>query len=339
MIKKVLSASLIGTLLMLSGCGNSEGESALETQYLLDKGQFDAVIKKVEPRATTSGDYLTLASAYMGKSGFSLTSVVGSVSATNTNNGDEFSSFVNSAASKINPASLEDIGKAIEYYKKVVGNKCTDDKLSLELSAVDSDICLYIGLANVSQSAVAISYIADDVAALTTNAQSDDKLTASACAMQYAFNGTSNFKCTVLPQADVTFTSSQKTYQSINVIVNAKEYEYLLTSVPNGSSVITKGYCSVNDFTTRVDIKPALSNYHVCPITQNADAKELTTESVLISAMNSAFDSIGAAVTADMKKDIDKFKAELLKSSSKTNGVNTQITTQDIINYFNDNNK
>jgi len=339
MVKELIGTSLVSIMLILSGCGNGEGESALETQLLLDKGNFNAVIKKVEPRATTNSDYLTLASAYMGKAGFSLTSLVGTISSSANSNAEGYSSFVKSVATTSNTSSLEDIGKALVYYKKVVGNKCTDKNSAVPLASVDADICLYIGLADVSQSAVAISYITDNVATFSNNNTVDDKLTASVCAMEYAFNGTKNNKCTIISNSDTTFIKSQKTYKNISVLVNANSYEYLLTSIPNGSSIITKGYCTLDDFTTRVDVKPLNDNYHVCPISETNSSADFTTESVLITAMNSAFDSIGSAVTADMKKDIDSFKTELLKTSGRTNGINTKITTQDIINYLNDKNK
>ncbi|MDF1877376.1 hypothetical protein JHD47_06055 [Sulfurimonas sp. SAG-AH-194-L11] len=347
MIKKAFITSLVATTLLFTGCGDeaSEGEDALVTQQLLDKGEFSSVIARIEPTASTSEDYLTLAAAYMGKAGFGLSKIIGIVATSATaTGGNEFSSFIDSASANSTPTALNDLDIAVVYYQKVLQNKCLDKNITL--GAAEADLCLYVGLANVSSTAVTFGYIADDVSVLSDNTgRTDDKLTASTCALEYAFSGTiSDANCTASAESNITFIESNRTYSDINITVNAQVFEYLLTPINPltgvRSTAITNGKCTLNSFSTRVD-DSNVTGYYACPITESSDVNttDITTDEILVNGLNNGLDSIGASVSADVQSDIDKFKEEILVSSGRSiNDANTTITTQDIINYLNSNN-
>ncbi|MDQ7043598.1 MAG: hypothetical protein Q9M34_08755 [Sulfurimonas sp.] len=342
MVQKVLASALLGLVLLFSGCGSSdnEGESALETQQLLDNGQYASVIAKLEGDASSTNDYIALASAYMGKAGFSLSSIIGVVVASaESGNNSTFGSFIENASNESNSQSLQDLDKAVEYFQKVVLNKCTDNNTTL--SGAESDICLYVGLSKVSQTAVAISYITDDITVFNDTNTSDNKLTAATCAMTYAFDGntTSNPDCTISPELNVTFVESSQTYGDINVTVGGEVFEYLISGVTAPkSTVITNGFCTVESFASRVADKNSsdynATTYHVCPIDET-NTTSTTTEEILVSALNDGTDSIGAAASDDLQTDIDQFKNDVLAANGRSiNDANTTITMEDIIQYL-----
>jgi len=347
MKKRFITATIIAATLMFSACGSGgDGESALETQQLLDNGNFSAVIAKLENSASTQSDYLALASAYMGKAGFSLSSIVGSVLASsNSNESSSFSSYVTTSNTNSNNQSLDDLNTAVSYYQKVVKNKCLD--INVTKNSAEKDICLYIGLSKVSQTAVAISYIVGDINVLsdTTNG-TDNKLTTSTCAMEYAVRGTSNAKCSFSSESNVTFTTSNKVYGDINITANGETFEYLITPASGAlrSTTITNGFCTLDAFTTRISDKNASSfnaaTFHACPLNENNVTNDTTTADILVNALNDGVNSIGSAVSADVKAEIDKFKNDVLKSNGRSStDANTTIAIDDIIAYLNQQNQ
>ena len=342
MMKKIVITALLGLSLILTGCGSSEGESQLETQQMLDSGDYAAVIAKLESTASSTSDYLSLAAAYMGKAGFSLSSIVGLVATSAESDDDStFASFIESTQTASNLQSLKDLDIAVTYYQKVLENKCLDENATL--SGAESDLCLYVGLSQVSQTAVAISYITDDVNVLNDDNGSDDKLTASLCAMQYAFDGnsTSNTACTFNgSESNVTFIQNGKIYGNINITIdNNQTFEYLITgSVNPRSTVLTNGLCTLTDFSTRVeDIND--TKYHVCPIDETNSSRETTTEEILVQALNEGTDNIGAATSDETSADVEQFRVDILAANGRENDSNTTITIEDIIKYLDDNNK
>jgi hypothetical protein len=339
MIKKILATSLVVSSLIFSGCGgNSEGEDALATQQMLDNGDFIGVIAKLESRASSPSDYLTLAAAYMGKAGFSISSIIGTVAASaDSTDSSAFSKYIESSKNKSNSKSLNDLDTAVSWYQKVISQKCSNKDANL--TGAESDICLYVGLSKVSQTAVAIGYIADDVSVLTDgNTQTDNKLTASTCAMQYA-NGSLDPKCTaVIKDNNLTFTN-HRSYEEVTFTVNGEAFDSLITFATPKSTAITNGFCKI-DFSGQVSTNPNDPAFHVCPVNQSSDpvAKDMTTEEIIVKALNEGTDSVGVAVSDDVKKDIDKFKQDLIKLRTPAD-ANTTIVVQDVINYLNDKNQ
>ena len=340
MIKRILTTSLVVSALLLSACGDGgEGESVLETQQMLDERNYDGVIAKLENNTTalSDGDSIALASAYMGKAGFSLASIIGIVATNANGTGDAFTAFVKDAVKNSSNDAIGELEVAKNYYNSVLQTKCLDQQGVL--SSSESDLCLYAGLANIAQTTVSISSLTDNINALGKTA--DDKLKASVCAMQYAYDGSSG-ECSVSTNADATFTQSATTYKSIDVTYNGNSFEYLLTKTVPSSTVITKGFCPLDDFSKRVSTKLTTgyeASYHVCPTTEKTTAEEITTQKVLVDALNNSTDLLATVATDDVKKDIEEFKQEILVANGRQNDSNKTLTTTDIIKYLEDNNK
>lgn len=345
-MKKVLASSLLGLALMMSGCGDSEGESVLETQQMLDNGNFTGVIAKLESSASTPDDYINLASAYMGKAGLTLTSIITAITSGGDNNsGDSgFATFVTGISAKANSTALTDLTKATKYYQKVVGLKCAN--LDANLSSSQKDVCLFIGLTSTSTAAVTIDLIAGDISTFGDGSGGDDKLTASTCAMKYALDG-SQGNCTITQDGNVTFAESHKTYKSIIVMPNSSstKYNYLIND--NNRTVLTKNYCQASSFATRTDTDTynasASPKQYACPINESADANDTTTAGVLVDVLNNGLGAISGAASSDTQGDVDQFKCEVLGGNYDGNSCNNasldnNVSEQDIITYLNSQN-
>lgn len=342
MIKKILTVSTVTAMLLLSGCGDSEGEARLNTQHLLDKGDWDGVITTLENSDTnlSEEDNLLLASAYMGKAGLNLSSFIEIVSdsadnADNADNDDALASLIDGVGKKTTDTALSNLKTASNYYAKVVNvDECNSDD---NLTDTQKDICLYMGLSETMKVATTINYIADDVNVLlkdNNNTGSDPKLEASTCAMQYAYDGKMDSECTITNNDELTFENNI-TYPSFLVIVEGNKFEYLSTKLDDehNTTLVTNGFCKLDDFTTRVDIKPD-KNYHVCPIESESD---ITIANVLVDALNNGTNTIVAVADDEMKEDIEEFRNDVLDANHKNKGED--ITVEDIIAYLNENNK
>jgi len=339
-LHKILISSLMTITFMLSGCNSdSEGESRLETQNMLDKQDYEGVISKLaSSKVKTQEEDLALGAAYMGRAGLSLSDLVKVVSESGDNNTNAFGSFISSIenATKDSKSPLVDLNKATKHYENVVGTRCSD---GTKLSDSESDLCIFKGLTQIMGTATTISYIANDIGKVfdTQTGEVDSKLKASACAMQYAIDGSIGISCDDITELDRLTFASGLHYRDIDVIVNGESFEYLLSGI---STVVTKGYCSTESFEIRVKDKSSdkyQNNFHVCPINEDANATELTTGSIIAKALNDGIDAVGVAADDDMKADIDKFKKEVLDSSKKS--ADATITEEDIVKYLNEQNK
>ena len=345
MVKKILTVSLLSTMLLFSGCGDSEGESQLEIQQMLDDGDYSGVISALESSANSYEDYIALGAAYMGRAGFSLTAIVNAMSS-DSESGDGFAGFITNTSTQSSSSALSDLGKSSDSYKRVVAGACADSNATLSDS--QKDICLYIGLANTTKAAVTIGLLADDISVISDdNNGTDDKLTATTCAMQYAFDGGSDVNvdtavCTIVESADVNFTVIDKLYTPLTVDVNASSYYYLMTD--SNQTVLTDGYCTATDFSTRTDEynSTAVPTLYACPLNEDKDADEITTAEVLVDALNEGTDSISAATTEEMQADIDEFKCEILGGTydfdTCSEDITQDVTEEDVIDYLNSEN-
>ena len=330
MVKKILAGSFFSAMLLLGGCGDSEGEDRLSIQQMLDDGDYSGVIAALESSATSDNDYIALGAAYMGKAGVSLTNIVSAMDANDDVSDDGFATFVNSIADISTPSALIDLGKSADNYKKVIG-----DCSASNLSDSAKDICLYIGLGATTKTAVTIDNLVGNISTFADDSVSDDKLTASICAMQYALDGSMGTECTIVEDADVNFTTINKIYKPLTVNT---EYHYLMTTDDSNQTVLTNGYCSADSFTPRVD------DYNVtlyaCPINEDPTADELTTTGVLVDILNEGMDAVAAAVTEDIQEDVDEFKCEILggtydeDSGCSGADIALDITEENIINYL-----
>ncbi len=345
MIKKILTGLFISSIFLFSGCGDDEGESRLSTQQMLDNGEYNKVITKLDDKAEKSdSDYLALAAAYMGRAGVSLPDLVDVVSSNNNDGDGEFSSFVNDISLITSASALLDLEKATAYYEEVVDDNCSGE-IDTILSDSQKDICLFIGLSSTTKVAVTIDLITEDISALSNSGVQDEQLKASTCAMQYALDGGSdvnvNEECrgNIVENSDVTFEIIEKTYTPLTITLNGREYYYLMTEAITGTNskqtVVTRGYCTAIDFSTRYIPQSSEeyekpNDYYACPINEVKDEEELTVIELLVDVLNEGIDSITSAASEDMQADIDEFKEEIKDSSSSED-----ITEQDIIDYLN----
>jgi len=346
MLNKIILILLTITALVFSGCGSDgDGESKMQTQQMLDEGNYDGVINKLEANADNNSQYLSLAAAYMGKAGFSLSSIISIVttSSESTNN-DAFATFIETSAKLSDSNSLENLDLAVKNFKKVIHDKCLTPNITL--SSSEQDLCLYIGLSKIAKTAVTIGYITDKIDTFRTDAESDNKLAASLCAIQYAIDPSSlNSKCSVTNEDNnVTFTTTNRTYQEPTFIVNGESFENLITYTTPRSTVLTNGICTKDDFSTRIKDKNDTKydnslTYHPCPVAQSDLSDEITTQSILVDALNDGSDFVDVAVSDDVKEDIDKFKNDVLKANNRENDTDKTITLDDILKYLEDNNK
>lgn len=328
-MKKILAASFIGAVLFFNGCASDDGEDRLETQYMLDNGEYNAVVLKLEGNADSEDEYLALASAYMGKSGLGLSDMVSLMA--DSSGTDGFGGLA-SAIGKDND-TLVNIGKATDNYKLAANGAC-DSNATVDPTNSQKDICLFMGLSSMMKAATTLSYLGDLESFGTTAVDGPNyELTASACAMGYAFNGTyDTTDCTLVgPEANVEFDSN-KTYTPFAMLVNATNYYYLKTTdsvVPQ--TIITDGNCTTafTACTTASDV-----DCYVCPVNQDADAEELTVANILVDVINDGVESIVATLglDSDITADVEAFKEELSGS------VDGNITVESIINYIDANN-
>jgi len=358
MVRRIILSSLMLVTLIFSGCGDSEGEDRLNVQQMLDNGDYNGVISTLEGGATTNENNLLLGSAYLNKSGLSLSALVGIITDGADSKDGAFATFIDGVSKRRTSTALLDLEKSTSYYKAVIGTKCKDaNDNNLVLSDTQKDICLLMGLSETMKAATTISYISDDVSALGSNSNVvDPKLQTSACAMQYAFDGDSTSidptKCSVLVVGDYKFASGL-TYEKVEITYvpdNSKKFNYLLAgnSTPR-STIITDGYCSLDSFSPRAKDKNSLDyeiTFHECPINEDPNAIDITTGKVLVDALNNGTDSIGIAASDDMKNDVDEFKCEVLSGVYNENTIacdgadlTKSVTTLDVITYLNNNNK
>jgi len=351
MLKKILMSTLASSILLLSGCGgDDEGESRLETQQMLDEGDFVSVIEKLEPVASSDADYINLGSAYMGKAGLTITDIISAIAdgADDENSSDGFSSFVTGISKNSSSSALLDLDKSVNYFKKVVGDACGEDT---NKSSATENVCLYVGLASTGSAAVTIDLIAGDIESFSDDNTTDEKLTASTCAMKYAFDKTVT-DCSVTEQPSVYFVDLNTTYIPLLVTVNSdtdvpkSEYHYLMTDA--NRTVLTNGYCTSTDFTTRTEEYNATATppYYACPINETPETTELTTAGILVDVLNDGMDSIVNSAGEDIQADIDEFKCDVLNGTfdgtncyvNGTDASDVLITEQDIIDYLNSQN-
>ncbi len=330
MMKKMLMASLIGTVLFFVGCGDNEGESRLETQQMLDSGDYAGVIAKLEGVATNDDEYLALASAYMGNAGLGFADLV-SLMADSTDTGEDgFASFAKSLTDETSDTALIDLSSAVDNYKKVVGDETCDDQNQASLTDSQKDICLFIGLSSTLKAATTLSYLGDLTNFGATDGTTDYELKASACAMQYAYSGDIGDGCSVKVADDNITFASQKTYTELNVTVTDtnETFEYLMTTDQTiNQTIVTDGYCDINF--TACD-KDSTDDCYVCPVNQDVNSTELTVANILVEVLNDGIDSVVATlgVDSDIAEDVEAYKEDVQNSDG-------EITIESIINYIN----
>jgi len=295
MVNKMIGLSLACTILILSACGNNAAENELKAQQALDSGNYSAAISTLEAKKVkTQEDNMLLASSYMGKAGFSLTDTVNIVSKSVANNNvstDTFANFSNSVLNAKDPQTLQNIQKAITYYRavSVVTSKSYNARATTNKIVV-GDRDLYLGLAYLTKATVALGYFGD-VAKLKSSQTVGNEMLASACAIVNIYSPTS-----ALPSACVSVSRVKiaGNYTKLNIILNNG----------NGKTFLRLANKDATEM--------LLSDYSSNPLTSiKIDSKDVTIKSVLIDTINNAFSLIESIAPIDMKSDINKFKTDI----------------------------
>ncbi len=367
MKNKILMSSVVALALMLNGCGDDEGESYLETQQMLDNGDFEGVISKLEPsldaNSTDSNEnYLALASAYMGKAGYTLSDVVGAFIDEDEFGEDSDTDPIANLTKNATYDSTISLLRSEQYYKKVIGEDGCLSENADKLGSAGKDICLFLSLAAVSKVATTVNLLADDASAVFADNDDnnagvpDHKYSASKCAIEFAFNNnlsdTSSTECKIKLSNQVNFTTIDKRYVPLEVTVNADatrtSYYYMMTEEDSlthtRSTVMTSGYCSLDSFTPRVDSYN--SSIYACPINEEIGEEDTTSMGVLVNALNDGLGSIGVVFDSDdedndVQSDIDEFKCEVLNGTySEYSGgcsvsIENAVSEEQVIDYLN----
>ncbi len=155
MLKKIIATTLVATALMFSGCGETDsvGDSQLSAQIAIDGGDYAAAISALEAKAAsqrTDDDNLLLASAYMGKAGFSLTDIIIDIQASTstTASTDNLTAFKDSViGGGVSSTQLADIETAITYYEQIDGITTLAPSLATAADYGVDDTKLKLGLA------------------------------------------------------------------------------------------------------------------------------------------------------------------------------------------------
>ncbi|SFV75368.1 hypothetical protein MNB_SM-3-388 [hydrothermal vent metagenome] len=344
---KLLLSTLIGGIIIYSGCGESSynpsnnSSTNQKIQQLLQNHQYVEVINTLHNKPLTNNDYTALGKAYMGLSGLDIQTVIQKIYASGDGNNSSLMTFINSANyDKVRcDVPLSYLNKATQYFMKVIGDRCTT--APQQLTNFEKNICVYKGLAQTMEAVTTLNYIknGDD------NNTSDSKLRASTCAMQYAFNG-SAIECSVLEKGFIHFQQNDRVYQSITVYPYGanREYEFLLKGTKYPKEVIvTHGYCATDDYTTRVDSKEDTSyksSYHVCPINLNEDittvnVDHFTTKDFIIDSFNKGTETILQTTTdTKLKQQIQDFRDDIYQTRTKTTQKTQQIDEEDMVQYL-----
>ncbi len=324
-MKKLVYGSIAAFALLLTGCGGGSDAAScrFEVQQNLDKGNFDAVIAKLDsPSSECRAAYvdnewnIDLGAAYMGKAGLSISDVIGLIG---TDNGT-YQTFVQNVSAKQSATALSSLENAGNRYSSALGTSTCND---LSLTTSEKDLCLYIGLSNTLLATTTIGYLVEDIAALfdTTDIAAQDaakeEMKASMCALAFMFDGSICTDATSVVASDVIFSysdSTTKTFSDITVTMAAPStgvYHRLGLS-PLNTTVVTDGYC-MNDFTNPSTTWDGVSSPYACPLNQDPTQNDQNITTLLVDTLNGGLDSVSGALSADptLQADIDTYKAEI----------------------------
>ncbi len=330
MVNKILPRVALSLLILLSGCSTTEGESRLAIEKMLDDANYEGVISALETNADEQSEYMALGAAYMGRARATLPLLFSAMSSEEEENlNSEFAIFIKNITQDSSPTALSDLSKASSFYKKVSEDICTT--FNIDRSDSQKDICLFLGLGKTTAAAITVGLLVGDISSITDININDSKLQASACAIEYAFNGEySESSCSVNEELPVNFSSlNNKAYTPLTITSNSSEYTYLLSE--ESKIILTDGFCSLDDFTTRVAVQDSITAPYLCPLSEDP-AGDFSVSDLLIEGLNEGLDSIKSALTTEIQEDIDKYREEI------TGDVNGVITEAAIIKYLNERN-
>ena len=367
MLKNLLAISVLGLTLGLSGCGdNSESTCRVGVQIAIDKGNYDQAINDLNgvcKNAFSSSDLnYNLATAYMGKAGFSISdlikTIINSNNTSGSGNNNTFSTFMtsvntdkkNNSAVLLNDAQTYYIDSVKSGTKNTIGTLCSRAELNASKSTRLSSACLYLGFNQTLQTANTITLLTGNVDALVTSIDANSSATpvdmqASLDALSWAIDVNNTFaNGSTITATDVNISGN--TLVSLKVVdTNASGLTFYRlaksnTRDTNNSTVLTDGYCDVNGSKSNCNgiensdgsIDTTLANAascYACPV----DFGNNTTGSIadlLVNTLNSGVGTVGnVSDDPDILASINNFKTDLNVSAD------ANVTIQDLVNYLN----
>ena len=339
---------IITVLLSFSGCGDEDTQNACiySVQQNLDQGNYDLVISTLENNETCQGAFtsddawLNLAAAYMGKSGLTMSNLLGAV--VDSNSSSAMSSFMTSFAASATSEGLSNLNKASTIYSYIGTSVCDGTEKGSKAEA-----CLYDGLVTLTEAVGSLSAIlgsdtlailSGDTALDTTTNDLDndgtaDELQITACALAYGQtpNADPGLAC------DENITMSAGTLKTIDTIqyhvgdftmLTGNPVYKLFTDANPGLLLTTDGACDANR--TSCSIIDGTTCFP-CPVIVNGNTTTVT--SGLLSIINSGgLDSLSNFLPSDSNGTDSNITAELIQSI--TNDANATSVTEEQLATF-----
>jgi hypothetical protein len=362
MYKKVISASLVMAAVMFSGCGNEDTTCRIDVQNAIDKGEYDTAIADLKGKCATafnSSDLnMNLASAYMGKSGYSVSDIADMLINSDDNGGDAFSSFISSVDTKRKPDSLPLLTEASKYFTNAIARNgvtkasviCSASRLNLLNDSRVTNACLYIGFNETIKAANTITYLTGDVNNLVDSINSDSNTTpndmrASLDALAWVIDASytpksdTNISVNDVNISGYSYANVQVTYTNNGQSDTFYRLARTTTREANNTTVITDGYCDENGDRNvcegiekddgSIDLsKRASALCYACPVVMGDD-NTLGIADLLVDTLNGGADAISAVSNdPDITSSIADFKEEI------TGSRDGNVTIQNIIDYL-----
>jgi len=331
-----LLLTVITSLFLLSACEDEASSCRYYIQQDLDNQDYDSALTRLSDETCQDtypdNEYLVdQASAYLGKAGFTFTDILGAAleGSENEEEGEEsdaLTTFTSSIGDLKNEESIAYLKKAQSDYEAYLGQSCND--LGSNKTTTEDGICLVQGVISLSQTAIALDFLAGSNGELT---EDNEALDLSACALSYSITG-DNSNCpsgtsVTTPTTDVTFSYSgdlpDQTYTQLEVVGGGSTEYFLQTNTGEAieSIVFTDGYCT-NDFSLSVDTFDDIPSdgtvYYACPSQSGTDQ---SVNDFVVTALNDAIKNIESLVDTfgaseeeanDIQEAIDDFKADII---------------------------
>ncbi len=338
---KKLVVSIFCSAIFLYGCKDDNSLNAYRYEVLkaLDSGNYDKVIQLLQKdnyKKAFSNEELNinLAAAYIGKAGYDVSSILNDILDTDVD-ADGFKVFSQAISKKASGKSLMYLSKAIEKYSEILQNVSCEDKQSL--TELQKDACFLKGLVETAKGTNSFVLAIEDnpqeragtlekwIEGVNPCSQDDinannvpDDLEATACAIEYANNGSCYIDNGSFSTSSIAFSKEENTYNytllkiDINSDITCSQTDtntfYRLIS--GTDVVITDGYC---DLDLQPCSEPDGIDCFPCPIIDNQ--QNITVEDTIVETINNGVDTIISIIPEDQRSDIEEnlreFKEEI----------------------------
>ncbi|TEW55930.1 hypothetical protein E2R68_02230 [Psychromonas sp. RZ22] len=350
--------SIASSVALLSGCGEQsiDDNCRYYVQQDLDNKNYDDAITKLESTTCqdnySDDDYLIdLASAYLGRAGYSLPSILAAV-LDNKSTDDSFLNFSTDIADLKTTNTLANLQLSHDTSLQYLNAQCNDiaDKTPTEVG-----ICLTQAVIGLTKTALAIDFLSGgDIKDWKDNASGAMKQ--STCAIGYStaytadnsislpYSASCQSPIQVESSEEVTFSNGtiSKTYQHLKVTGGTEDKYYLQSSSTDSATnnvasniVFTENFCQT-DFTVCSVINE--TTCYVCPSQEEDD---LVVNSFVLDSLNDGLSNIDSLFAhkedgnSDITEATGKFKEEIKPGGCDTTSDQPCFTMQDITDYLN----